>query len=794
MKSATRDFPFKCVLSLVPLIDFWNEASPKVETVKGALCNTIHEKLKKAPELLEPIEDLSVLERHRELVDALMTVVFRPSTWEQDYSAALFPLHLRSFYRTPSFARVLKFENWSFSGRAYFDETEIFKARVLKAYLAILKKFYGIDLSADYPLIVTVRDPDTGLDRHFKINIDPQFVEIKKIGKLKPLSEATKKRLLGSVKDPETWMKVIPPENFEFHGFSVLRAVDVTDQEVLSSLKRDLIEKESIFSKNGFERLEERLRTFLRQPDLSFGLAALQGEQVFILSLGHKLEKGCIYHDSQHHRKCDFEGSVYHEVVEKGELLVVEDLTAHPKNTALEKHFIEEGFRSLLVAPLHYQDQLIGTLDLRSPNPGALNAVVAMKLWEVLPLFSMAVNRGMEELNNRVQAIIKEKCTAIHPSVEWRFRNAALNFLEKGEEATTGLEPIVFRDVFPLYGVSDIRGSSEQRNAAIQADLVAHLNLVKEVIVLADRHRPLPILDAIAFQIDKNIEEIEASLGSGDEVAKLDFIRYVVEPVFDHVHEFSSDVREKIEAYRSALDPNIRSIYQKRKDFEETVNLINETISAYLDQEEEKAQSFFPHYFEKLKTDGVDYSIYIGASMVEDGKFDPLYLKNLRLWQLMVMCGIVRETERLKPRLKLPLECSHLILVQSAPLSIRFRPDEKRFDVDGAYDIRHEIIKKRIDKAMIKGKPERLTQPGKISIVYSHRRELLEYQEYIDYLQASEYLTQDLENFDLEDLQGVHGLKALRVTVEIPGPEETQRVSPEEIERAVSSMTPIDSA
>ncbi len=793
MKRPNREFPFKCVLSLVPLINFWNRASSKGQNVTAALCNTIHERLKKAPELLEPIEDLSVLDRHKELVDALMTVVFRPSTWGQDHSAALVPLHLKSFYATPSFERVLKFENWNFSGRSYFDETQIFQARVLKAYLAILKQFYGVDLSVDYPFIVTARDPDTGLDRHFKINIDPQFVEIKKIGKLKPLSEATKKRLIGSVKNPEVWIKAIPPENFEFHGFSVLRAVDVTDQEVLSSLKRDLIEKESIFSKNGFERLQERLRTFLRQPDLVFGLAAFQGEQIFILNPQYKLGKGCIFSDSHHHRKCEFEGSTFAHVVEKGEPLVIEDLQAYPNRTPLEEVFIQEGIRSILIGPLYYQDELLGTLDLKSPNPGDLNEVVAMKLWEILPLFSMAVKRGMEELNNRVQAIIKEKCTAIHPSVEWRFRNAALNFIDKAEEATTGLEPIVFRDVYPLYGVSDIRGSSDQRNAAIQTDLITHLHLAKEVILLADRRRPLPILDAIAFQIDKNIEEIEASLGSGDEVAKLDFIRYVVEPVFDHVHEFSPDVRDKIEAYRSALDPNIGSIYQKRKDFEETVNIINETISAYLDKEEEKAQSFFPHYFEKLKTDGVDHSIYIGASMVEDGKFDLLYLKNLRLWQLMVMCGIVRETELLKPHLKLPLECSHLILVQSNPLSIRFRSDERRFDVDGAYDIRHEIIKKRIDKAMIKGKPERLTQPGKIAIVYSHRREALEYGEYIDYLQASGYLTQDLENFDLEDLQGVHGLKALRVTVETERPDEVRRVSPEEIERAVSSMTPVDS-
>ena len=173
---------------------------------------------------------------------------------------------------------------------------------------------------------------------------------------------------------------------------------------------------------------------------------------------------------------------------------------------------------------------------------------------------------------------------------------------------------------------------------------------------------------------------------------------------------------------------------------------------------------------------------------VENGEFDPLYLRNLRLWQLMVMCGVVWRTERLKENLKVPLETSHLVLVQNTPLSIRFRPDERRFDVDGAYDIRHEIIKKRIDKAMIKGSAERLTQPGKIAIVHSHRREALEYREYIDYLQASEYLRDEVENLELQDLQGVHGLKALRVAVDTQTSQMEQHVAPEMITEAVRSM------
>src|SRR5262249_55964894 len=152
-------------------------------------------------------------------------------------------------------------------------------------------------------------------------------------------------------------------------------------------------------------------------------------------------------------------------------------------------------------------------------------------------------------------------------------------------------------------------------------------------------------------------------------------------------------------------------------------------------------------------------------------------LKNLRLWQLQTACGIALRTERLKDRLATPLEVTQLILVQHAPLAIRFRFDEKRFDVDGAYNVRYEIIKKRIDKAVIRGTTERLTQPGKIAIVYSHGAEAAEWRDYIAYLQQRGYLTRELEEVELEELQGAHGLRALRVGVDLTHEDTRQRAS-----------------
>jgi hypothetical protein len=112
------------------------------------------------------------------------------------------------------------------------------------------------------------------------------------------------------------------------------------------------------------------------------------------------------------------------------------------------------------------------------------------------------------------------------------------------------------------------------------------------------------------------------------------------------------------------------------------------------------------------------------------------------------------------------LDVTSLILIQHVPLAIRFRGDERRFDVDGAYNVRYEIIKKRIDKTVVRGTGERLTQPGKIALVYSHSSEAQEWREYIEYLQRLGYLTGDLEELELDELEGAQGLRAVRVTVD----------------------------
>ena len=60
---------------------------------------------------------------------------------------------------------------------------------------------------------------------------------------------------------------------------------------------------------------------------------------------------------------------------------------------------------------------------------------------------------------------------------------------------------------------------------------------------------------------------------------------------------------------------------------------------------------------------------------------------------------------------------------------------------------------------------------------------------YIEYLQASGYLEPEIEDLELEDLQGVHGLRALRVTINMrKGSVEGNGSGPEGVEEGIRAV------
>ncbi|HTY76256.1 MAG TPA: GAF domain-containing protein [Candidatus Bathyarchaeia archaeon] len=774
------EFPFRSEFSLEPLIRYWETDLAVDDCLMGAAARTVLERVAQVPEL-RGAATLDMVRTHEDLIDALMVAVFSPTFREDGYGAALLPYRMQTFFATDAFARLLTGPGGVLQGRIDVEASLLARVRIVNTYSLILQRVYGIDVAVDFPWISIVKDPETGLERHFKLTIDRRFLTVQTVGEPPAITEAERRRIRALILEPSAIAKILPPEQFLIRGFSVVQAIEVTEQEVLSSIERDLIEKESIVSTDRFRGLQDKLRALLRRPEVELGLAAIEGDRVLVLNFGSRFEHACIFADSTHQRLSDFAGSIYERAALERRPLFVEDLEAYPERSRLEETMLAAGYKSVVVAPLVYQGGIIGSLKLVSPRPGSLSVEFMPHLLQILPLFAMAVKRSMDELGNRIQAVIKEKCTAIHPVVEWRFRKAVLNSIERsgssGEGSAGDMEPIVFRDVHPFYALADIRGSSTHRAWAIQVDLLSQLGLAESLLEAAYRARPMAILDQLRHKVERHASAIEVSLRSGEEAVLIAFLKAEVESLFGELETYGPEVRERIEAYRAAIDPQLGAVGTKRRGFEQSVAILNDTITSYLDLEERAAQETTPHYFEKQRTDGVDYSMYAGPSLLEDGNFTPLHLKNLRLWQVMVACGIAVAAERVKPRLPEPLEITSLILVQHAPLAISFRFDEKRFDVDGAYNARYEILKKRIDKAVVKGSTERVTQPGQVAIVYSQASEAAEYRDYIRYLQARGYLLDEVESLELEELQGVSGLRALRVTVNL-APAQSEPTAP----------------
>jgi len=771
-KNILDEFPFRCVLSFEPLIDLIRST---ISEDKGSISSTrsvLEEILTKAPQLQEPIKDHALLRPLGPWIERLMSLVFPSVYWDAQPLAAVVPFTIKPVFVSPEFQRLFLNDDGSFSGRRNVKEEDFNRGRAMRAYFLVLEKRYNIRHSFDYPLVHIVRDKESGLERHYKMNLDFRFVEVRHVrGDDTVLNSDMLGEITDNLTEPEKLRAVLPPEDFEIRGLTLLHAVDVTQTEVLAGLERDLVDQDTIVSQEGFLRLQDRLRTLFQRKDLTASIAALQDDQVFLLSSGVEIQKSCIFQNSRHIPMYQFEGTAYQKAVTSGKILRIPDLLREDWPEHLKEDILARGVRSLIIVPLFYKGQCIGNLDFATNEPGALGPMDVLFAEQLQPLFAVAVQHSLDDFHNRIDGLIKQECTAIHPTVEWRFRKAAMNYLEKTRTGNAAeLEPIVFKDVFPLYATSDIRGSATARNSAIQKDLNRHLELALNVFKKAHSEKPLMVFMEITTRIEKTRERLQNGLGSGDEVSVLGFLKTEVEPFFEQAAAMTPRVKGAVEAYFDEVDAKLGTVYRLRQAFEESVSMLNDRLVSYLDLEEEKAQTLFPHYFERHRTDGVDYVIYVGKSLSENSDFNELYLRDIRLWQLKVACGMAWHTQDLKSSLKVPLDTAHLILIQNTPLSIRFRYDEKRFDVDGSYDVRHEILKSRIDKARVKETSERLTQPGKIAIVYSHPEEAREMRRHIEFIRDAGFLKGDMERLDLGDLPGVQGLKAFRVDVDLESP------------------------
>jgi len=723
------------------------------------------------PELQNPIEDLSILESHREWMEMLLSIIFPPTASEHEmiFSVGL-PFSYTTIYTSRLF-NMLFIEPGTKNIKIPDNETgkDIEHDRLLGAYNLILKKYCNYHTPEFVSSVHPYHDPHSGLIKYMELQLDTRYIDVKFTGSHLPIPEDFINKKDHGLLSLEQLQHNIPIEQFAFEGIVIGRVIDVTETEVISQMKSELLNLNAFSEGVVYHKLQDLVQSLIGLKDIRIGITPffkVNGHYVFSElhnsnSLLFKHYKAVMERDSVNDccRELFMETDkpVIYEKIDEERVAEIDYLG----------FYFDQGYRSLILAPLKHNGDLWGILEIGSDHEGKLNYKHIGRLDVAIPLFTRAIEKSAESLDNQIDKVIKEQFTAVQPSVEWKFTEAAYTYIiQKQQGKDPKPERIAFETVYPLYGAIDIRNSSVERSQSIQLDFIEQLQMAAAVIKKAQSNMSFPLLQEVQFKIDKHISAASDVLLSDEETTIHDFLQNQVASIFKHLKGTAPTIQKDIDAYFAALDKNIGMIYHHRKEFEESIAKINEQVSRFVDREQVSVQQIFPHYFERYVTDGVEFNIYIGQTLSPRKKFDELYLRNMRMWQLTTLAKASRLTNELCKQLSHPMKTTQLILAHSTPISISFRADERKFDVDGAGNIRYEIIKKRIDKVHIKDTNERFTQPGKISIVYMQPKDAEEYAEYIEFLQNQKLLKPGIEHHDLEELQGVVGLKGLRVDVQ----------------------------
>ena len=718
----------------------------------------------KYPELNTGFSDYSLLEKYKEQINLLLDPLFPEPLQLNEIKAASIPFSFTSFKFTKRFENIINNagEDFELNVRNFEDD-----GMYIMACTFILSSVYGYKVDVKRPFYFDIPDKKTGTMKYYRANFNADFSEIIPTENAPKLTQKDFKELLDNFDNIDLWREKLPPNSYIFKGFGLISLFDVTAEEMISSIKENLLAGgEKLLSK-----LENNLRNFYSIRDLKLGYSIFDNANSKICETLVKKSNSIILADSLE-IICDdsyFCNGILEKIFKNHETFIISDVEQYGLATnknPFYKNLHKNKIQSIILIPIEATAKGdLALLEIASPRAYELNSVNINKLKDIIPVFEAAVKRTSEEHQNILEATIQEHYTSIHSAVKWRFYEAAEKYHgEHQANENAKLDEIVFNDVYPLYGQSDIKGSSEARNSAIQEDLSTQLSLAINVLKDACKNESLPIYNELMFRVSTFLKDVKKGLNAGDEINILEFLKRDIYPVFNHVKELNAVLSEKVSIYMERLDKDLGVVYEKRKNYENSVNILNDKLAKYIDKKQKEAQKMYPHYFERYKTDGIEFNMYIGQSITKEDTFDEIYLYNLRLWQLQTMCEMENIAFNERKNMEQELRVASLILVHSNPMAIKFRMDEKQFDVDGAYNIRYEIIKKRIDKANLKGTTERLTTAGKLAIVYSQDKDALEYIKYINFLQSRNQLGK-IEFLELEDLQGVSGLKALRVEI-----------------------------
>ncbi|SHH86828.1 GAF domain-containing protein [Chryseobacterium oranimense] len=759
-----KDAPFQVIISFKKYLDVLEHIryNDRLE-YRVNYAESLIERTRNFQELKDGFQDVTLLDKHEDLIRLLLADLFPTGLTNNEIKAASIPLSNITFNYTERFKNILKDAGKDFEIELRnIDDNEFY----VFCCCLILQTYFKRDIKSTMPFYYDIPNRQ-GIMKHYKITVNADFTDIYPTENAEIPSDDVLDMLLENLDDFKLWKKYFPSKSWVLKGFTIISLVDCTSEVALSDLKSSMIEIDpEDLSPN--ENLVEIFKSYFDVPELNFGLMLFDKKD-------QKLGRLPIYENIFTHHVLDFWINAFDEETRKNTFnnlnhnskpIVVSNvnkLDEDVKNLPSFSILRDNNINSFMVIPIMKDNELLAIMEFTSPQANSFNGLKLKKMEFFTDMILFSLNRFSFEKNYQIEAIIQREYTSIHDSVVWKFRNEAEKYFNAslGKKMYT-LKQITFKNLTPLFGFSDIRSSSDKRFNLMLEDLNQQLESLHDIFTLinSDSEKYLLALDVFENELNNEIK--------ADTEQRLQrFLREEIHPYLQGKLELKTDreIKNKIKDYFLQVFSQTDLFYANRKNLDDSITLVNRKLADMLDESQVKAQEIFPHYFERFKSDGVEHNLYIGHNIAPELAYTSKVVHKLRYWQLKTICNMEREFQTFKNNLPIQLDIASLLFVYNEKIDIRFRMDEKRFDVDGAYNSYYEIIKKRLDKAHIKDSPERITCPGKITIVYFGMENQREYLEYINKLQKKGILQNDVEFLKVEDLQGITGLLALRVSL-----------------------------
>jgi len=299
------------------------------------------------------------------------------------------------------------------------------------------------------------------------------FSEIEPVDPDFSISKEDVELLRNNAHNIEVWKDVFPPNSFVFRGFGIINLFDVTIEEIISELKTELLHPDVFQSEIHLKGVKDKVTRILEMEDLEMGIFILDKNDETVECFKDVQFKSLLLKNERNTSVTECLCSFGQEELLNMNPVFFSDLTKlapdeHPQVERLAKN----GVRSYVAIPIKLDNDLVGVIEFGSPHLGEINTVSINKIFDIIPIFAVTMQRWMVMHETMMESIIQQNFTVIHPAVSWKFFEVAEDlWAARQQNPDASIKDIVFEEVTPLFGQSDIKGSTDERNNAVQADL-----------------------------------------------------------------------------------------------------------------------------------------------------------------------------------------------------------------------------------------------------------------------------------------------------------------------------------